>query len=112
MDIHPEAERLISDAINKNGTATLVADCAGLLSQAIRERDALKGAADEVYNRLMPEVESLRAQVAAMREALEPLRHMELWTESAEDHEMCLLSYGTVKKLRALITLKGQSNDH
>lgn len=40
------------------------------ISQALFERDALKGAADVVYNRLMPEVETLRAQVAEMRGAL------------------------------------------
>lgn len=71
--IHPEAAALLNkhcgvtrglNGMIHNGPATEA------ISQALFERDALKGAADAVYNRLMPEVETLRAQVAEMREAL------------------------------------------
>jgi len=57
--------------------------------KASRDRDA----ADPLLIAAAPE----------MLEALMPVANMEMWTESAEDGEMIIMTVGTIKKMRAAI---------
>lgn len=44
------------------------------ISETLHERDALKSAADDVYNRLMPEVQELREKLAQAVDVIRRLR--------------------------------------
>jgi hypothetical protein len=48
-------------------------------------------------------IEALEAKLAKAVEAASPLLNMDVWTESAEDDEMVIVSVGTVRRIRATL---------
>jgi hypothetical protein len=48
-------------------------------------------------------IEALTAKLAQAVEAASPLLNMDVWTESAEDAEMVIVSVGTVRRIRATL---------
>ena len=48
-------------------------------------------------------IEALTAKLAEMVEAASPLLNMAVWTESAEDTDMVIVSAGTVRRIRATL---------
>ena len=47
--------------------------------------------------------EKAEAKLAKAVEAASPLLNMDVWTESAEDDEMVIVSVGTVRRIRATL---------
>jgi hypothetical protein len=47
--------------------------------------------------------EKAEAKLAKAVEAASPLLNMDVWTESAEDAEMVIVSVGTVRRIRATL---------
>jgi hypothetical protein len=56
--------------------------------------------------------EALKAKLAEVVEAASPLLNMAVWTESAEDTEMVIVSVGTVRRIRAtLAEIEGEKHE-
>jgi hypothetical protein len=49
------------------------------------------------------EIKSLTAQLQEAREVMRPFAEMHSWTESADDEEICIVSVGTVRRVRAFL---------
>ena len=71
--IHPDAGALVKKhAATDLSTVMTKLEAGQAISEALYERDALKSAADDVYNRLMPEVTALREKLAQAVEVMRP----------------------------------------
>jgi hypothetical protein len=78
------------------------------------ERDAWKGqyAAEALGLHVqMQRAEAAEAKLAKAVEAASPLLDMDVWTESAEDAEMVIVSVGTVRRIRTTLAEIEGSND-
>lgn len=49
-------------------------------------------------------LEAQEARIAELEAALHPVMNLEMWTESADDKEICLMSMGTVRAMRSALT--------
>jgi hypothetical protein len=76
------------------------------LTSLTAERDAWKEqhAAEALGLHVqMQRAEAAEAKLAKAVEAASPLLNMDVWTESAEDAEMVIVSVGTVRRIRATL---------
>lgn len=80
---------------------------ADLITTLLTANAALRAERDDYYERWNDCQEkrmAAEAKVEKLRGACLPLQNLHMWTESAEDTEMVIVSVGTVRAIRAALT--------